>query len=131
PDFKCIIFDYSIDSSKRNIKKKVLKYGREGILLVIISLRDRYLDGIRALPSDVKQYKENAKIIDYHFFKEVFSLSKNYSASFDNLIQLVCKEDLNGLNKLQKLPSSKRYTTLHLKKDIKNITSKSIIDYFR
>jgi len=109
----------------------VLKYGREGILLVIISLRDRYLDGIRALPSDVKQYKENAKIIDYHFFKEVFSLSKNYSASFDNLIQLVCKEDLNGLNKLQKLPSSKRYTTLHLKKDIKNITSKSIIDYFR
>lgn len=131
PDIKCIIFDYTIDSSKRNIKKKVLKYGREGILMVIVSLRDRYLDGIRALPSEVNQFRENVKIIDYHFLKEIFSLSKYYSASFDNLIQLICKEDLNRLNKIQKIPSNKRYTTLHLKKDIKKITGKNIIDFFR
>jgi len=76
-------------------------------------------------------YEENVKIIDYHFLKEIFSLSKNYSASFDNLIQLVCKEDLIELSKIQKIPSNKQYTTLHLKKDIKKITSKNIIDYFK
>ena len=129
-DFKGIIFDYSIDASEKNLKKKARKYGKENILLIIVSLRDKYIDGIRSLPYDVRELRDNVKIIDYHFLKELFIFPEYYIKSFDYYIQLVCKEDLTKLSKIKNIPSDERFTTTDLKSEIRKISGKDIIDFF-
>ena len=129
--FKAIIFDVTIDSSDRNISKKISKYSKDDLLLFIISLRDEYSSYFRPLPLTLrKRYQKLVKILDHHTFKKLFNITGILEANFDNIINLISQEDLEKLQKISLLPKKEKFLIHNLKVDVKTIFKKKFEDYF-
>jgi hypothetical protein len=50
---------------------------------------------------------------------------------FRHDFNFVCEEDLLGLRNIQKIPKEKRFTSSDLKKDIREISEKDILQFFK
>lgn len=129
--FKAILFDFTIDSSDKNIIEKILKYSKKDVLLIIVSLRDTYISNYKPIPDDIYiHYSDRVSVIDYNGLKKLFPIYKNMEKKFDKIIELISREDLKGLIIIPLLPKEKRLSTPELETEVYIQTGMKIKFFF-
>lgn len=93
--YKALLFDPTMDLSKKSIIGKILKYQHPNMLFFIVDYRRMGIWQTRPIhifniPSDSRiKYPQNVKIIDYILFSKLIGLKEKLRQYFFNSIHLV------------------------------------------